>query len=54
MKIELELAVARVQSQRPAAETTEVEACVTTYMYFWFVLLWIINRRLLTEDVGHG
>ena len=37
-KIELELAVAIVQSQRPAAETTEVEACLTTF----------------TEDVGHG
>ena len=40
------LKFARVQHRQSGAETTEVEARIATY--FWFVLLWIINGRLLT------
>ena len=31
-------------------ETTEIEAHMTTYL--WFVLLWIINDRLLTGSTN--
>ena len=44
------LAVARVQSQRPAAETTEVEACIRVLL----VCSATDHGRLLTEDVRNG
>ena len=40
----------RVQHQRPGAEMTEVEAHITTYL--WFVLLQIVNGRLLTGSIN--
>ena len=41
--------LARVQHPRSESKTTEVEACMTTYL--WFVLLQIINGRLNSQTV---
>ena len=42
--------IARVQRWLPGVEMTEVETCMATY--FWFVLLRIINSRLLTGSTN--